>query len=348
MRATISSASWVIGLLWMMAGCGSTSTAPDLVTPLDAPDIKETAVDTSAACTPHCRGRNSGYCGIDGCGGTCGCPPNEECIQPWVSDGEYPGCFPTCEYVCAGTWIGSAGPPCGWFERDYPFGFVTCHCGTCDDGNPCTQELCDHEHYEGHTVGHECHAYPEDPGACDPDKLSMIEVPAGTFSMGCNPLAESQCGGDEEPGHDVKLEGYWIDSHEVTVAAYGAYVEAMAESSAYWKSTGLGHAGPWDCGSCEPGAGGLCNWGVPGKEQHPVNCVTWFQADGYCTWAGKRLCTEAEWERAARGTDGRKYPWASGGTGCPASWGGTCQDPEWSTETAKANCLESASPLPQE
>ncbi len=109
----------------------------------------------------------------------------------------------------------------------------------------------------------------------------MVRVPAGEFRMG----SETQ-NPDERPARTVYLNAYWIDRHEVTNAQYEAFVlERGHRRPALWDDDRL--SGP----------------------RQPVVGVDWFDAAAYCDWADKRLCTEAEWEKAARGTDGRPYPW---------------------------------------
>lgn len=112
----------------------------------------------------------------------------------------------------------------------------------------------------------------------------MVLVPAGAFIMGSD-----DGDADEQPVHAVELDAYFIDVFAVSVGQYRACTEA---------------------GACEPPtSANLCNWFDSVPDDHPINCMYWKDADDYCTWAGLRLPTEAEWEKAARGTDARTYPW---------------------------------------
>jgi formylglycine-generating enzyme required for sulfatase activity len=113
----------------------------------------------------------------------------------------------------------------------------------------------------------------------------MVYVPAGEFIMGSN-----EGYSDEKPAHTVYLDAFYIDKYEVTNAQYRKCAEAGACSQ------------PHDAEY----------YNDPNYAGHPMVYVDWSQADAYCRWAGKRLPTEAEWEKAARGTDGRTYPWGEG------------------------------------
>ena len=120
------------------------------------------------------------------------------------------------------------------------------------------------------------------------DEMEMVYVPEGEFTMG-SPDGEGDS--DEHPQHTVSLGAFWIDRYEVTNDQFRQCVEAGA------------CVPPTTCDSGEP------TYGEAEKRDHPVVCVNWHDAEAYCRWTGARLPTEAEWEKAARGTDGRRYPW---------------------------------------
>ncbi|MGH7789226.1 MAG: formylglycine-generating enzyme family protein [Candidatus Binatia bacterium] len=134
----------------------------------------------------------------------------------------------------------------------------------------------------------------------------MVAVPAGKALLGCNEAVDSECEPDEKPGGIVELTAFEIDTTEVTVAQYRACVEAGACSA---QGLELPTSGTAD----EPDLAWTCNWGKPERDQHPINCLDWEAAAIFCKWVKKRLPTGKEWERAARGTDGRRYPWGNEG-----------------------------------
>jgi len=133
----------------------------------------------------------------------------------------------------------------------------------------------------------------------------QLDVAAGPFTMGCG-ASDTDCGpssspyNDEKPAHQVTLSAFKLDRTEVTQAAYKTCVDAA---------------------KCSPPA---CGWDPANKAQHPVVCVDWNQAKAFCEWAGKRLPSEAEWEKAARGTDGRRYPWGGDAPTCDHANFGEC------------------------
>lgn len=148
------------------------------------------------------------------------------------------------------------------------------------------------------TVVLTCLACSEEEAAQPPE--GMVLIPAGPFQMG------STTGDvDEAPVHTVELDAFYIDQHEVTNAEYQAFVTATG----YPAPRGIGYTAVYELlkHDYEP-------WRDSGfnHPHQPVTTVTWFDAVAYCEWAGKRLPTEAEWEKAARGDlEDACYPWGS-------------------------------------
>jgi formylglycine-generating enzyme len=143
--------------------------------------------------------------------------------------------------------------------------------------------------------------------SCELNTEGMVLIPAGSFSMG------SEDGGDfERPVHEVFLDAYWMDATPVT---NGAFARFAADTQYETDAERAGAAWGYDGVHFRRIAG--LSWRIfaDRRETHPVVLVSWNDASAYATWRGKRLPTEAEWERAARGgVTGKLYPW---GDDCP-------------------------------
>lgn len=127
------------------------------------------------------------------------------------------------------------------------------------------------------------------------DLTDMVYIPAGEFQMGCDPLHNHgrNCEPNTLPLHPVFLDAYYIDKTEVTNSQYARCVAAGVcddTSDPYYRD--------------------------PDNANHPVKSMLWVEANTYCTWIGKRLPSEAEWEKAAHGTNPQAYPWGDSGSLC--------------------------------
>jgi len=161
------------------------------------------------------------------------------------------------------------------------------------------------------------------------DSMEMVYVQAGNFSMGSEDGDD-----DEQPVHEVYLDAYWIDKYEVTNHQFAQFVDAMdyETDAEKWGSSYV-----WTGSSWEEVNG--ADWSHPqgpssdSIADHPVVHVSWNDAVAYCEWAGGGLSTEAEWEKAARGTDERVYPWGNHSiTGNLANYADANLDVDWADE----------------
>jgi formylglycine-generating enzyme required for sulfatase activity len=166
-----------------------------------------------------------------------------------------------------------------------------------------------------------------------PVRVDQVDVPAGMFLRGSND-ADLQTGlrlcrltysrpdectvswfQAESPQRSVYTDAFQIDRHEVSNARYAQCIDAGACAPINYSA----------CTMVDPATRG---WriGAPGhanarKAEHPAVCVNWDDANRFCRWAGGRLPTEAEWEKAARGTDGRTFPWGNDWNQSALNWG---------------------------
>ena len=131
---------------------------------------------------------------------------------------------------------------------------------------------------------------------------TMVLVPAGDFWMGSDTQLPNR-----GPRHLVSLDAFEIDRFEVTNERFKRFIDARGYgNAAWWSADGL--KGLQHCRVTKPSRWGQAGWSDP---LQPVVGVSWYEAEAFCNFEGVRLPTEAEWEKAARGTDERDFPWGS-------------------------------------
>lgn len=176
----------------------------------------------------------------------------------------------------------------------------------------------------------------------DKDGMEMVYIPAGEFTMGSTLLESTVFENmalflfpDQRPQHKVFLDGYWIDKTEVTVGMFKKFVK---ETGYITSAEVRGGGKPWRDGPKKdewPIVPGI-DWIHPreikseAEDNHPVVQVSWEDAIAYAKWVSGTLPTEAQWEKAARGTDARKFPWGNEFNGAYLNYGDSlCPVKRW-------------------
>ena len=258
------------------------------------------------------------HCGA--CGNACGTPPNATaaCVVGQCGVGNCSAGFANCDMDATDgcevklatdtAHCGACGNVCSVVNATAACVVGQCGIGNCSAGFAnCDMDATDGCEVKLATDAAHCGACGNacvsgkfcQVGACIPVPEGMVSIPAGTFTMGD--------ADNKAKAGMVTVSAFFMDVTEVTTKAYAACVLSNKCTAA---STG----------------GSYCNAGVAGRENHPINCVDWNQATAYCAAQGRRLPTEEEWEYAARGTDGRIYPWGNEAPAAQLCWNGAGND----------------------